>query len=182
MPRLFTALEIPHDIAGELELMRGGVEGARWIEPASMHLTLRFIGDVERPMAQELRYALSAIRGFEFELAVKGMGAFGGSKPRAIWAGTQTSDALMALQADHEAVCRRIGLEPEARQYTPHVTIARLKRGWEASDAVQQFIAAHALYQSRVFDVSRFVLMSARPSRGGGPYVVDEAYPLIPAT
>lgn len=178
MPRLFTALEIPHDVADELELLRGGVDGARWIDRDSYHLTLRYIGDVEGPVAAELQMALGSVDGFAFDLALKGVDAFGGKKPRSIWAGVQESDPLMALQADHEAVCRRLGLPPEARQFTPHITLARLRVGRGSSAGVQHFIARHALYESRPFEVGHFVLLSARPSRGGGPYIAEEVYPL----
>ena len=178
MPRLFTALEIPHDVADELELLRGGVDGARWIDRDSLHLTLRFVGDVEPSIAQELRYGLSGIIKPDFELALKGIDAFGGGKPRSLWAGVRKCEALMSLQADHEAVCRRIGLPPETRAFTPHVTIARLKNGRASSASVQSFIARHALYQSRPFEAEHFVLLSSRPSRGGGPYVAEEVYPL----
>jgi 2'-5' RNA ligase len=182
MPRLFTALEIPHDVADDLELLRGGVAGARWVDRDSLHLTLRFIGDVEQPVASELRMALGAAQGYGFELALSGMGAFGGSKPRAIWAGVRRSEALAALQADHESICRRIGLAPEPRQFTPHVTVARMRGGRASSVAVQTFVARHGLYESRPFDVDHFVLLSSRPSKGGGPYVAEEVYELaLPA-
>ena len=178
MPRLFTALEIPHDVADELELLRGGVEGARWVDRDSLHLTLRFIGDVEHPVANELRQALVSLQGFGFELVLKGMGAFGGGKPRAIWAGVRRCEALMALQADHESLCRRVGLAPETRAFTPHVTIARMRAGRVASADVQTYLARHALYESRAFDIGHFVLLSSRPSKGGGPYVAEEIYSL----
>lgn len=182
MPRLFTALEIPHDVADELELLRGGVEGARWVDRDSLHLTLRFIGDVEQRLANELRLALEEVRGYEFELSLHGMGAFGGAKPRAIWVGVRPNEALEALQADHEAVCRRIGLAPESRQYKPHVTIARMRGGQASNTDVQTYVARHALYQSRLFDVDHYVLLSSRPSRGGGPYVAEEVYDLNSAS
>ncbi len=182
MPRLFTGLEIPHDVADQLELLRGGVEGARWVDRDSLHLTLRFIGDVEQPVADELRLALGAVEGFEFELGLKGIGAFGGDKPRAIWAGVTPCEALAALQADHESICRRVGLAPESRQYTPHVTIARMRGGRVSSVDVQTYLARHALYKSRVFDVDHFVLLSSRPSKGGGPYVAEEVYDLTSAS
>ncbi len=181
MPRLFTALEIPHDVADELELLRGGVDGARWIDRDSYHLTLRFIGDVEGPVAAELQAALGSIGGFAFDLALKGIDAFGGKKPRSIWAGVRPCEALMALQDDHEALCRRLGLPPERRQYTPHITLARLRNGRGSSASVQHFIARHALYESRPFEVEHFVLLSSRPSRGGGPYIAEEVYPLRPS-
>ena len=182
MPRLFTALEIPHDVADELTLLRGGVEGARWVDRDSLHLTLRFIGDVEQPVANELRQALGAVRGYEFELSLHGMGSFGGGKPRTIWAGVRPSEALAALQAEHETICRRIGLVPEARQFTPHVTVARMRGGRVSSAEVQTYLARHALYQSRVFNVDQFVLLSSRPSKGGGPYVAEEVYDLSSAS
>lgn len=178
MPRLFTALEIPHDVADDLELLRGGIDGARWVERDMLHLTLRFIGDVDHLMANELRQALASVRGFGFELALKGMGSFGGAKPRAIWAGASRCDALMALQSDLESVCRRIGLAPETRTFTPHVTIARMRPGRVSSAAVQTFLARHALYESRSFEVDSFVLLSSRPSKGGGPYVAEDVYDL----
>ena len=99
MPRLFTALELPHDVADELELLRGGVDGARWIDRDSYHLTLRFFGDVDGPVAAELQAELGSIDGFPFELALKGIDAFGGQKPRSIWAGVRSSDALTNFAA-----------------------------------------------------------------------------------
>ena len=66
--------------------------------------------------------------------------------------------------------------KPESRKFAPHVTLARLKDG--RLDSVHRFIAAHSLYASRFFEVGRFVLFSSRPSRGGGPYAVEEAYSL----
>lgn len=180
MPRLFAALQLPPDVAFDLECLRGGIDGARWIDREAYHLTLRFIGDVDNRTAGELQYALSAIDGAPFELVIRGVGAFGGAKPRAVWAGIRQSDALMSLQAHCESACRRIGLAPEGRQFSPHITLARLKNGRASSDAVQSFIGRHALYESRPFEVTEFVLMSSRPSRGGGPYVVEERYPFEP--
>ena len=177
MPRLFTALQIPADVAFDLECLRGGIDGARWIDREAYHLTLRFVGDVDNRDANELQYALSAIHAEPFELTIRSVGAFGGAKPRAVWAGVRQSEALRVLQAQNESICRRIGLAPESRQFTPHVTLARLKNGRPSSDAVQSFIGRHSLYESRPFEVTGFVLMSSRPSRGGGPYVVEETYP-----
>ena len=87
MPRLFTGLEIPQDIAFELNLMQGGVWGARWIEPADYHITLRFIGDIEERLAREIRLALESVRRSPSPSGSKGVGAFGGNDPHTIYAG-----------------------------------------------------------------------------------------------
>ena len=176
MLRLFTGLEIPHDIKFDLDLMKGGILGARWIERDSYHLTLRFIGDVEEGLARDLAEALDAIAVPGFLTRLKGLGAFGGAKPHTIYAGAEMCPELKRLQAAHERACQQVGLVGEARKFTPHVTLARLRRA--DAGAVQRHVAAHNLYESRPFEVDRFVLYSARPSRGGGPYAIAADYPL----
>ncbi len=176
MPRLFTGIEIPSDVAFELSMMRGGVRGARWIEPEAYHITLRFIGDISDRLARDVAHALEAVKAPSFDLRLKGIGAFGSKKPRVIFAGLAECPELMRLQAAHERLLQRLGLAAEGRKYSPHVTLARMG----ASDAasVQAYIAAHSFYRSRPIEVSRFVLFSSRPSRGGGPYAVEESYRL----
>ncbi|WP_342640691.1 RNA 2',3'-cyclic phosphodiesterase [Rhodoligotrophos ferricapiens] len=178
MPRLFTGLEIPADIADELQLMQGGVWGARWIEAESYHITLRFMGDISDGIARELVEALDDVDMPSFTIRLKGVGSFGGAKPRAIWAGVDDdeSGSLKRLQTWHERLCQVVGLKPEPRKFTPHVTLARLRDS--GVEGVQSFVAAHSLFESRPFEVRQFVLYSSRPSRGGGPYVSEEIYPL----
>ena len=176
MLRLFTGLEIPHDIKCELDMMKGGVIGARWVERENYHLTLRFIGDVEEGRARDLAEALDAVSVPSFVTRLKGLGAFGGTRPHVIYANAEMSPEMKRLQAAHERVCQQVGLAGETRKFTPHVTIARLRRA-DPGD-VQRYIAAHNLYESRPFEVDRFVLYSARPSRGGGPYGIAADYPL----
>lgn len=176
MPRLFTGVEIPADVAFDLDLMRGGVLGARWIDRESYHITLRFIGDIHEGMAREITQELDTIAARPFTLQLKGIDAFGGNRPHSLYAKASESPELRRLQATQERLCQKLGLPPEPRKFTPHVTLARCK---EASlDGVHRFIASHSLYTSRFFEVSRFVLFSSRPSRGGGPYAVEEAYAL----
>jgi 2'-5' RNA ligase len=176
MPRLFTGLEIPPDIAQELSLLRGGVRGASWIEPENYHITLRFIGDIAEGTARELIEALDEVDMSCFTLRLKGIGTFGGAKPRAIWAGVECADdTLRRLQASHERYAQLVGLKPETRRFTPHVTLARLNE--VSLPEVEQYALAHSLFETREFDVRRFVVFSSRPSRGGGPYAVEEVYP-----
>ncbi|SER22172.1 2'-5' RNA ligase [Faunimonas pinastri] len=176
MPRLFTALELPSDITFSLSLLRGGLSGARWIDQANYHITLRFIGDIDDRTADEIANQLARVSRPRFDLSLDGVGCFGGRKPHSIYAGVRSSPALRELQAEHERLVQRIGLEPERRKFTPHVTLARL-RGTSEPD-VADYLALRGSFGTTPFPVGRFVLLSSRASRGGGPYVMEEAYPL----
>lgn len=177
MPRLFTGLEIPQDVAFALSLKRGGLSGARWIDPENYHITLRFIGDVDGQTADEVADSLDRLaNSLRFSIRLTHLGTFGGDKPRALFAGVEPSEALSRLQAAHERVLQRAGLPPEGRKFVPHVTLARL-RGTSAED-MARFIAEAARFEPLTFVPTRFVLFSSRDSVGGGPYLVEQSYPL----
>ena len=176
MPRLFTGLEIPRHVAESLAMMRGGLPGARWIDPENYHVTLRFIGDVDDVIAHEVASLLGRVRRPAFELRVEDLKSFGGRKPRAIVATLAAAPAVMELQAENERLMQRVGLEPEARKFIPHVTLARLRES--SSRQVAEYLSLRAPFRSPIFSVSRFVLFSSRNSVGGGPYVIEAAYPL----
>ena len=176
MPRLFTGLDLPPDVAFQLELLKGGIPGARWITTDAFHITLRYAGDISDTDAFELDQALSTIEFEPFELQLNGVDFFGGSKPRSLHARVADSDQLTRLQAVHERVCQTIGLPAEGRRYTPHVTLARFRS--VSSTDVANFVSRHNLFASRSFPVTRFVLFSSRPGRGGGPYVHEQTYDL----
>lgn len=176
MPRLFTGLEIPSDIGQALATLRGGLPGARWIDPGNYHLTLRFIGDVDDMIAHEVASLLGRVKRGAFDLHMEGLTSFGGRKPRAVVANVSPAQALLDVQAEQERLMQRIGLEPEGRKYTPHVTLARLRES--SSRDVAEYLAARGFFRTSPFKVSRFVLFSSRASVGGGPYVVEASYPL----
>ena len=176
MPRLFTGLELPPDIAFELDMLKGGIPGARWVDVNSFHITLRFAGDISEATADELDRALASIQVEPFELQLRSIGYFGGCKPRALFARAHADEQLIRLQNAHERICQSVGLAVEPRRFTPHVTVARLKKA--SIVAANHFVARHNLYKSRPFKVSRFVLYSSRPSRGGGPYALEQTYDL----
>jgi 2'-5' RNA ligase len=176
MPRLFSAIEIPRGVAERLTLLRSGLTGARWIDPENYHLTLRFIGDVDGATARDFTHALGDIVAAPFDLRLRGLGSFGGGKPRAIFAGIAPSKGLEALRRANERAAREAGLPPEGRNFKPHVTLARL-RGARA-DAVAAYLERQGDIGPEHFTVSRFVLYSSRNSVVGGPYVVEAAYPL----
>jgi 2'-5' RNA ligase len=176
MPRLFTGLEIPREIVDALAILRGGLPGARWIDPENYHVTLRFIGDIDDVLAHEIASMLDQVKRRGFELRFDGLSSFGGRRPRAVIAAMQPVAPLLELQAEHERIMQRVGLEPEGRKYSPHVTLARLRDS--SSRQVADYLAARGPLNGLSFPVSRFVLFSSRASVGGGPYVVEAAYPL----
>jgi 2'-5' RNA ligase len=176
MPRLFTALEIPRNAAMSLSLLRGGLPGARWIDVENYHITLRFIGDVDNRTADEIVDRLDRIDRPEFSLSLSGTGSFGSKKPHSVFAGVTPSEEMYALQGEIERICQRIGLPPDPRKFTPHVTLARLRAS--RVDDVVHYLAGRGDFHTAPFLVSRFVLLSSRDSVGGGPYLTEEVFPL----
>src|ERR1700722_7303121 len=176
MPRIFTGLEIPADTGRELSMLGGGLQGARWIDPENYHVSLRLIGGVDDVVAREVASLLGTVRRTGLELRFDELSSFGGRRPRALVANLAPTQALMDLQAEHERLMRRVGLDAEGRKYTPHVTLARLRES--SSRQVADYLSTRALFGLPPFRVSRFVLFSSRASVGGGPYVVEAAYPL----
>lgn len=175
MPRLFTGLEVPQDVGFALSLKRGGLKGARWIEKENYHITLRYIGDVDVDMADEVmselaRFALSE----PFSVKLTHLGVFGGKMPRSLYAGVEVTDALVRLHLAQERILQRMGLMPEGRKFTPHVTLARL-RGVSALQ-VADFIHQTSQFAKLEFAAPRFVMFSSRDSMGGGPYLVEERF------
>jgi RNA 2',3'-cyclic 3'-phosphodiesterase len=176
MMRLFVALALPDEIAEPLVLLQGGIPGARWCQCEQLHLTLRFIGEVDGRDAAAIDDALVSIRAPRFTLQLKGVGEFGGKNPRALWAGIRDDTAVQHLQRKIESALQRIGLPAEERKFAPHVTLARLRGS--PRDRVITFLAAHALYASPPFDVNAFILYSSHLSPNGSLYRPEHAYPL----
>jgi 2'-5' RNA ligase len=176
MPRIFTGLELPPDVTQSLAMLRGGLPGARWIDPENYHITLRFIGDIDDVLAREIASLLDGMRRRSFEVRFGGLQAFGGRKPRAIVVAVEPIQPLLELQAEHERLMQRLGLEPEGRKFTPHVTLARLRDS--RSHEVADYLSTRGPVFGSSFRVSRFVLFSAKSSVGGGPYVIEADYPL----
>jgi RNA 2',3'-cyclic 3'-phosphodiesterase len=177
MPRLFTGIEIPSDVALDLQIMQGGIPGARWMDPSNYHLTIRFIGDIEVGVAREVARSLEQVKFKPFSLKLKGVGVFGGNKPHSLYAGVEENAELRRLHDVHERMFQMLGLPAEPRRFIPHVTLARLKDA--EPRALQRWVEVHSLYSTPAFDVGEFVLFSSRPLKGGGPYGVEAAYPSV---
>jgi 2'-5' RNA ligase len=175
MPRLFTAIEIPQTVRRRLSLIRAPLNGAKWIEPEDMHITLRFAGDIDGRTADDLVDFLAAVRARPFPVTIGGIGAFGGRDPRVLWAGVEAGEPLELLYRANERAARSAGLEPEGRTFKAHVTLARM-RGVR-QQAVARFLAENGGLRTEPFLATRFVLLSARPGSGGPPYVVEAEFP-----
>jgi RNA 2',3'-cyclic 3'-phosphodiesterase len=177
MPRIFTGLEVPETMADDLSKLRGGLMSARWIDPEDYHLTLRFIGDVDERTANEIADLLYVVKKRSIEVTLTGLGAFGGDRPRSLYVAVKLTQPLIELQAEHERIMRRVGLAPETRKFVPHITLARLSRDATAR-SVADWLALRGLFMSRTFIVPSFELFSSKESVGGGPYLIEETYPL----
>ncbi len=177
MPRLFTGIEIPDEQREELRRLRQPLPGnSKWLEPENLHLTLRFAGDITNEQAAELADRLAAISVDAFEVRLAGLGVFGGNEPRSLWAGIEAGPELETLARANERAARAAGLAPEPRAFKPHVTVARLK--YASPGEIARILGRIGAFRSRPFLVGRFVLFSSRPKIGGGPYVVEAAFPL----
>ncbi len=177
MPRLFTSVPLPTAIADQLARFREPLPGARWLDPADYHITLCFAGDIDNRTADELAHSLARIEAYGFDLTLKGFGVFGGGDPRLLWAGIAPSPLLERLYQANERAARAAGLQPQRRAFKPHVTVARLRHA--RRDPIARFLQRHAVAESAPFEVDRFHLMSSKPHKGGGPYVIEQTFPLI---
>lgn len=175
MPRLFTGLEVDEKTRVALSFLRGGLPGARWIEPSDYHVTLSFIGDIDGAQAEDVLGALADLEAGPLTLRIDGLGVFGGDKPRSIIARVRPDPALLHLQAQQEHRLRMAGVEPDRRKFTPHVTLARLRA--TAPGVVAAYLQGRDLPEMG-FTATRLNVYSSRASTGGGPYVVEAWYPL----
>ena len=148
-----------------------------WIYKGSVEIAISLLAEATHDtIAHEVASMLGRIKRGGFDLHMEGLDSFGGRKPRAVVAKVTPAQGLMEVQAEQERLMQRIGLEPEGRKFMPHVTLARLRDS--SSRQVAEYLAARGLFRTSPFRVSRFVLYSSRSSVGGGPYVIEEAYPL----
>jgi 2'-5' RNA ligase len=161
LTRLFVSLELPELVKQALGFLSSDVPGARWVEPEQIHLTLRFIGDVDGLGFQDVGDALASVRAAPFDLVLRGVGHFPPrGEPRMLWAGVEKSEPLMILHDRIESALVRVGVERERRKFTPHVSLARL-RG-TPSRAVGSFLARNALFRTDPIAIDEFHLVSSQ--------------------
>ena len=130
MPRLFVALELPMAVRDVLLGYRGGVIGARWQNDEQLHLTLRFIGEVDRHQAADIDAALATVNVQPFALRLGDIGSFERrGRVDTLWVGVHPREAVAALAQRVDTTLARVGIAPETRAFVPHITLARLGRG-----------------------------------------------------
>lgn len=176
--RLFVAIRPPEAIRDLLIDAMDDSADFRWQDEEQLHVTLRFVGEVERPVAEDLAAALDTIRSWPFELRLHGTGRFEQRNSGALWAGVEPKAPVAALAAKIERACLSVGLEPERRAFHPHITLARWK-GRRTREVAAFLERAHAL-ASEPFAVDRFILFESHLSRHGAHYEEVVAFPLSP--
>ncbi|WP_395674012.1 RNA 2',3'-cyclic phosphodiesterase [Phenylobacterium sp.] len=178
MIRLFAAIAIPPDIGQALVRRQQGIDGARWRPVESLHVTLRFFGDLREDVARDLDAELSSLSARPFEIVLAGAGSFAdGDDIRAVWAGVEDSEPLRHLARACETAARRAGLKAETRQYRPHVTLAYTRYPDPAE--VGAWIQANNLLKSPGVWVDRIGLYSSRQTKDGSVYALEAEYRLF---
>jgi 2'-5' RNA ligase len=175
MHRLFVAVRPPPPIRSFLLAAMGGVAGARWQSDDQLHLTLRFIGEVDGHRAADIHAALGAIHHPAFELSVSGLGTFEKrGRPDALWAGVSPPERVNALHKKVDQALARVGVEPDKRAFHPHITMARLNR---TAGPVHLLGDAGGL-TSPGFAVDAFGLYESTLTPAGAVYTAIERYRL----
>jgi 2'-5' RNA ligase len=170
--RLFIAIRPPEPVRDRLVDAMEGIEGARWVDEGNLHLTLRFVGEVERPAGNDLAAALGRISAPTFTLAIDGVGHFDkrnrhGARPRALWARVPRCELLEELRLKVERACEAAGLGRETRRFTPHVTLARL--GPSVGD-IGAWLARFGTLSAGPWEVGEFVLYESHLGHSGAFY------------
>lgn len=168
--RLFAAMAPPDDARGRLIGLQAGLPDGRLTTEVNLHISLAFFGEVDGAVATDLHAALGAIRATPFDLALDGVGAFGGARPRLLYAGVRPSPGLLHLQAKVTQAARGAGVELPAGRYTPHVTLKRLKPGEMRPARVARWLEAGGAFFSGPFLVEEFSLQRSTLGRIGPVY------------
>lgn len=176
MHRLFVGYRPPSAIRAQLLASMGGVPGARWQSDDQLHLTLRFIGEIDRHVAEDVALALAGIRHSAIETALDGFGRFGSrGRTHALWAGLRPHAPLAELHRKIDQALVRCGLDPERRAYLPHITLARLNA---PDTAAERFVESHSGLASAPFILDHFLLFESHLGREGARYDAVERYTL----
>lgn len=181
MYRIFTALALPGDIRDQLASMCLGLPGLLWVDPGQLHLTVRYIGQVDGGQFEDIRHALDHVPVEPFEVTLEGIGFFPlRRRPETVWAGVQKSEPLLQLRSRIDSAVRPFGVSLDTRKFLPYVTIGRFGPGPVKNDNPQRlgaYLAEFSLFRSRTFEVDRFGLYSSVRSSAGPSYLPEAWYP-----
>jgi 2'-5' RNA ligase len=178
MPRLFIAVDLPDKIKENLKSMAFGIPGAKWVSPEQLHLTVRFIGEVDGALFSDIKNILDEVNSAAFSLQLKGVGYFPPrGAPRVLWIGLEKSEPLQLLKKKIDTKLLRVGVEPEGRKFSPHITLARLKKS--PLHKIANFLSGNGLFSQEPFQVEDFKLYSSILTSKGAYHKVERIYPLI---
>ena len=178
MPRLFVAVDLPDDIKIALAALGHGLPRVRWLTPEHLHLTIRFIGEVDVELFAAIREELTGQSLPSIVCRLQGVGCFPPrGKPKVIWTGVQAEAGLIRLQTTVEQDLRRLGVVPEKRKFMPHITLARPKDTQHS--AVAQYLAIHNSFQTRPFTIQAFHLYSSLLTAKGAIHTLEHSYPCL---
>lgn len=173
--RLFIAIPLPKGVKQKLVGLQQPIDGLRWQSQEQMHLTIKFVGEVNKATAAELREELDEIDHPEFSMTIAGMGCFPeGKHPKVVWAGIKENATLKELHQKVEDRCEKIGIAPENRRYKPHVTIARTKSA--SKQVVTSFINQHKKFALSDIPVNEFVLYESKLHADGARHQRLQTY------
>jgi 2'-5' RNA ligase len=175
--RLFVGIDLPFELRRRVALLAGaGIPGARWVPAENYHITLRFIGEAPRHLAEEIDHALAALQSPSFTLTIGGVGTFGKGRSQMLWLGVERNEAMERLQSKIENTLQRCGLEPERRRFQPHLTLARLDNSSEGKLAA--FVQANNLFRCDPIEVRHFTLFSSLLGKDQAVYRAEAEYDL----
>ncbi len=174
--RLFVALRPPRPVREQLLAAMHGVSAARWQDDEQLHLTLRFIGEVDRHRAEDIAAALGGLHACAIDARIAGVGLFERrGRTHTLWAGVEPPAPLAALHHKVEQRLARVGIDAESRAFLPHITLARLNR---SAGPVAPFIARNGAFASLPFVFDQLILYESTLGHGGARYHPVARYPL----
>jgi 2'-5' RNA ligase len=165
--RLFVAIDLPEPTRQLLAGIDPHIRGVRWVDPAQMHLTLSFFGDVPDDIDLALGKKLSAIEFGAFFLSIVGVGAFSAKgAPKIIWIGVgKAHPHLFQIHKRVQEAALAAGLEPELRPWHPHITIARCRD--VSAQSLRKFLQLNAEFDAGMIRVEDFHLYSSKLTPAG---------------
>ena len=176
MLRLFVGIGFPPELKLRLSLLCSGVPGAKWVDPGNFHVTLRFIGEISEDLAADIDDALSRLRGLSPNTPVPAICNVK-RRARSLWAGIERSPELVGLRDKIEQALIRVGLPPEPRKFSPHVTLARLRD--PPLDKLRDFLTTHARFRADPLAVEAFSLIASFQTKAGSVYEDQADYRLL---